>query len=367
MQHQIVRSCLEKDDSAILHKRAFMGKMCGMSEARYSDKWHIIGHEWAIQHITRSLNADRLRHAYLISGVARIGKTTFARAFAQAVNCQSDTVRPCGVCRACQLTAQGNYADFTLIEAQGSSLKIEQIREMTRVLSLRPVEGRYRVLILRRFQEASTQAMDALLKTLEEPPPYVLLLLTADTTESLLATIKSRCQPLNLRPLPTQAIREALVNRHNIEPDRAALLAQLSGGRMGWALDVLRDDSVLEQRTEWLDLLERALGESRAVRFDQARALSEDRANLPTLLALWQSYWRDALLLAHHTAAAAITNRDRRHALEQIARSVKTEETYQALLAVRRTLRYLQANVNARLALDALMLDLPHLRLIAAP
>ncbi|MFQ3534888.1 MAG: DNA polymerase III subunit [Aggregatilineales bacterium] len=338
-----------------------------MSHDLFRAEWDIIGHEWAVQHITRSLNAGRLRHAYLISGVARIGKTTFARAFAQTVNCLSEVARPCGVCRACRLTAQGSYADFSLIEAQGSALSVEQIREMTRKLALRPVEGRYRVLILRRFHEASPQAMDALLKTLEEPPPYVLLLLTADTTESLLATIRSRCQPLNLRPLPAQVIREALVARYKVEPERAALIAQLSGGRMGWALEVLRDDGVLKQRAEWLNILERALSESRTMRFEQARQLSEDRAHLPTLLALWQSYWRDALLLAHHAAAAAITNRDRSHALEQIARSIKPEEIYRALLAVRRTLRYLQANVNTRLALDALMLELPRLRLLVAP
>lgn len=350
-----------------MHIRASLGKMCNMSYELFRPDWNVIGHEWAVQHITRSLNAGRLRHAYLISGVARIGKTTFARALAQAINCLSDVARPCGECRACRLTAQGNYADFSLIEAQGNALRIEQIREMTRTLSLRPVEGRYRVLILRRFHEASPQAMDALLKTLEEPPSYVLLLLTADTTESLLATIKSRCQPLNLRPLPVTTVRDALIQRYKVESERAALIAQLSGGRMGWALDVLKDDSVLKQRAEWLDLLEQALGESRILRFERARQLSEDRANLPTLLALWQSYWRDALLLAHHTAAAAITNRDRRHALEQIARSVKVDDIYQALVGVRRTLRYLQANVNVRLALDTLMLALPHLRLMAAP
>ncbi|MDW8298676.1 MAG: DNA polymerase III subunit delta' C-terminal domain-containing protein [Anaerolineae bacterium] len=334
-----------------------------MSYELYRSDWRIVGHEWAVRHVTHALNAGRLRHAYLLSGIARIGKTTFARAFAQAVNCLSEVARPCGVCRACKLTAQGNYADFTLIESQGNALKIEQIREMTRTLALRPVEGRYRVLVLRRFHEASLQAMDALLKTLEEPPPHVLLLLTADTTETLLPTIKSRCQMLNLRPLPVPTIREALITQYRVEPERAALIAQLSGGRMGWAIEVSRDDTLLKQRAEWLDWLEQTLGESRALRFERARQLSEDRANLPTLLALWQSYWRDALLLAHHTAVATITNRDRRHTLEQIARSAKTDDIYQALSAVRRTLRYLQANVNTRLALDALMLELPRLHI----
>ncbi|MCC7209175.1 MAG: DNA polymerase III subunit [Anaerolineae bacterium] len=337
-----------------------------MDGMHYSSRWRVIGHEWAIEHLTRSLNANRLRHAYLITGAAGIGKTTFAWALAQAVSCLADEGRPCGVCRACTLVAHNNYADFNLIESDASRLKIEQIRDMQRVLALRPVEGRYRVVLLRRFHEATPQAMDSLLKTLEEPPPYVLLLLTADATESLLPTIRSRCQPIRLRPLPTPVVRHALEAQFGADPERAALLAQLSGGRMGWAVRALQDESLLDRRNEWIEKLENALGMTRAGRFALAEALSRDKSALEPLLDLWQSYWRDAMLLGY-SATTPITNRDRQNSLGQIARSISVDEAHHALTAIRRTQRYLKQNVNPRLALDVLMLDMPRVRVYPAP
>jgi DNA polymerase III subunit delta' len=333
---------------------------------RYAESWPVVGHSWAIEHLTRSLNHDRVRHAYLITGPAGIGKTTLARALAQAVNCLGEETRPCGVCRACTLIARDVYADVSIVQAEGGTLKIEQVREMQRTLSLRPVEGRYRVVILRRFDEASPQAMDALLKTLEEPPSYVLLLLTATTGDSLLPTIRSRCQPIHLRPLSAALVRQALEAHWQVEPERAALLAQLSGGRIGWAARAAEDKSILAERAEFLDMLEKAIGHSRVGRFALAETLSKEKEALASVLELWQSYWRDVLLLIHSTVTP-ITNRDRRHALEQLAVSVSVEEVQQAMAAIQRTTRYLAQNANVRLALDVLMLDLPRLQLVAAP
>ncbi len=334
--------------------------------AEYSTNWPVVGHNWAIEHLARSLRYKQTRHAYLISGAAGIGKTTLARAFAQAINCLDENERPCGVCRACTLIARDVYADVSIIQSEGGTLKIEQVREMQHMLSLRPVEARYRVVILRRFDEASPQAMDALLKTLEEPPSYVLLLLTANTADNLLPTIRSRCQPIHLRPLPVAVIRQALETRWNVEPDRAALLAQLSAGRIGWAVRAVEDESLLTERTELLDTLEKLIGQSRVGRFAVADALSKEKDSLPTALELWQSYWRDVLLVSHSTVTP-ITNRDRKHAIGQIAAEISVEDVQRVLAAIQRTSRYLSQNVNARLAMEVLMLDIPRLELVQAP
>jgi DNA polymerase III subunit delta' len=332
----------------------------------YTTDWPVVGHRWALELLARSLNHNRLRHAYLITGPAGVGKTTLARALAQAVNCLDENTRPCGKCRACTLIARDAHADIKILQAEGSALKIEQVRELQHSLSLRPVEARYRVIILRRFNDATPQAMDALLKTLEEPPDYVILLLTADTTDGLLATIRSRCQPIALRAVPAPQIRQALETHWKIDSERAALLSQLSGGRVGWAVRAAADESLLEQRTQFLNMLEDVIGQTRVGRFALSESLSKTRDTIPTVLDLWQSYWRDVLLLTYG-ALTPITNRDRRHALDQIAAHTNVEEVQHVLAGIRRTSRYLDQNANARLALDVLMLDLPRVHLVAAP
>jgi DNA polymerase-3 subunit delta' len=332
----------------------------------YSPDWGVAGHEWAITHLIRSLSNDRLRHAYLITGPSGVGKGALALGLAMTANCLADT-RPCGVCRACRLIRAGGYADVTTIRAEDKTLKIEQIRDMQHTLALRPVEARYRVVILEHFHEASGQAGDALLKTLEEPPPSVILILTAERADSLLPTIRSRCQPLALRPLPASTVRAELERRQLADGERAALLAQLSGGRLGWAIQAATNEDAMTVRAQALDLLEQALGADRIGRFQTAEKLAGDmKDQLPEILALWQSYWRDVLLLVS-AAPVDIVNRDHRHALDQLASTLHIDDATRALASIRRTAQYIDANVNARLALEVLMLDLPKQRLFPAP
>ena len=335
----------------------------------YSPDWGVAGHEWAITHLIRSLSNDRLRHAYLITGPSGVGKGALALGLAMAANCLADT-RPCGVCRACRLTLANGYADVTTIRTDEKNLKIEQIRDMQHALALRPVEARYRVVILEDFHKATSAAGDSLLKTLEEPPPSVILILTAERADSLLPTIRSRCQPLALRPLPATTVRAELEKRQLATGERAALLAQLSGGRLGWAIAAATNDDAMNARALALDLLEQAISADHIARFQTAEKLASDAKDQPDqlqeILALWQSYWRDVLLLVS-AAPVEIVNRDHRHALEQLASKLHIDDATRAIGAIRRTSDYIDKNANARLALEVLMLDLPKQRLFAAP
>jgi DNA polymerase III subunit delta' len=338
--------------------------------ARYQAQWPLIGHELPIAQLTAALNAGRLRHAYLIAGIDQIGKTAFATAFAQTINCVSDSGRPCGQCRPCRLIAAGTHIDLTTLEGENEDggYKIEQIRNLSQQLALRPGEARYKVVVLRNFDAGinTGPAMDAFLKTLEEPPPHILLLLTANNPNRILATIRSRVQTVNLRPLPAAQIRQALQGR-DLSEEQLALVSQLAAGRVAWAINYIQDRDSQLWRVEQLALLERLLAMRPTARLSEIEQLQRrDDDELAALLSLWQSYWRDALLLACH-AATPITNRDHRHALDQIARHAGPDGCLKVLLALRRTLQYLEERVNQRMTLDVLMLDMPALRLLAPP
>ncbi len=324
-----------------------------------SPRWPVIGHEWAVEHLDRARQHGRMRHAYLFSGPRQIGKTTLARAFAAALNCTGDTP-PCGECRACKMMLKGAHPDLTLVEAEQEDgrIKIDQVRTLQQTLALRPYEARYRVAILRRFDATRPVAQDALLKTLEEPAPNAVLILTADSTEGLLPTILSRCQPVNLRPLPIDRVREALEWQFSAPQEVAQNLAQLSGGRIGWAINTLHDPDALERRHAALDKLFQVLGENRHARFALAEDLSKAKEDLAGVLDIWQMLWRDVVLVASGSRTL-VMNYDRRQQIAAVAQSAGIEGAEAALKATRRTIDYLGKNVNVRLALEVMLLDYP--------
>ncbi|CAG0937424.1 DNA polymerase III subunit delta' [Thermoflexales bacterium] len=327
-----------------------------------SSAWPVIGHEWAVLSLDRAVLDDRPAHAYLISGPSHIGKTTLARSLALALNCQStDSARPCGQCRSCQLINAGKHPDVQLIEPDGARIKIDQVRALQHDLSLRPVEGRYRVAIFDQFEVATTEAQNALLKTLEEPPDYVVLIVLASDPELLLPTIISRCQQVPLRPLTIAQVRTALIKKWNVEAGQANLLAHLSGGRLGWAISAAHDPSRLPARAQYLDDLQALLKADRVARFVYAEDLTKKSDLARDVIDLWRTWWRDVLLTVSGSSAELI-NVDRTAQIQALAQHVDLNQAKAAADACGRALWQMDRNVTARLVVEVLLLDFPVVR-----
>ena len=183
--------------------------------------WKTVGHDRAVTLLRRGLEIGRTSHAYLISGTARVGKMTLALDLTAALNCTGST-RPCGECGQCGRIARGLHADVRVIgtESPGGeqgrpriSIGIDQVREVRREANLRPFEGSFRVLIFDGVERLTAEAANSILKLLEEPPDQVVLILLSSDAAAVPATIASRCQLLELRPLPFQDRRGGAAGR----------------------------------------------------------------------------------------------------------------------------------------------------------
>jgi DNA polymerase-3 subunit delta' len=309
------------------------------------------------QHAARG----EFRHAYLFCGPPGLGRRTLALRFAQALNCPTplEPGVPCGTCRDCKQIEGMRHPDINIIQAdsEGGTLKVDQVREVQRALSLKPYQVNYRVALFLRFQEANDNAANALLKTLEEAPSHAVLILTADNPEQLLPTIISRCEILRLRPLPIATVEKDLISR-GVDTERARLLAHISGGRPGYARTLVDDATLLEKREERLDDLQSLLPAARVEKFSYADKLARDKDAMRQTISFWLSYWRDVMLRTAQ-AETPLVNVDRNLEIEDLATRMDLSSARHVVSGLEDALEKLERNVNSRLLAEVLLLDLP--------
>ena len=331
--------------------------------------WNVWGHEWAETLLKKHIAGGMTRHAYLFTGSPGIGRRTLALAFIKALYCQAAPEKGefCGSCRNCRQLEKLQHTDLFIGQAAapGETLKIDTVREIQHSLNMQPYAAPWRTALLLRFEEANINAQNALLKTLEEPPALSKLMLTASNENALLPTISSRCEVIRLRPMSVNDLADRLEQARMMLRQDALRIAHLAAGRAGYALRLADDpeeaDRVVGIAADGIELLK----EDTIRRFAYAASFKDvrKRGQLRETLQIWQSLFRDLLLISSSGNAAdqPVSFLDLQDDLTGLAGKGSPDVFRAALSEVNRMITYLNANVNLQLLMENLLLNFPDL------
>lgn len=322
----------------------------------------IVGQPLAVRLLRRALVSGKVVHAYLFVGPEGVGKRTVALELARSLNCTELTSAgsACNVCSSCRrITAdEMNHPDIAIVEPDGRTIKTDQVKELRSQMYARPTQGRYRIGIVDGADRMNPESGNRVLKLLEEPPHYAVLILLAQNISGVLPTLVSRCQVIHFPPVPADQVASYLTQRRSLAAGEASLLASLSGGSIGRAMEMATDETLLQRRDKALELIGRL---SRMDVFDAlqfAEGMGKQKEHLDQWLELLIIWLRDALLAVQTGSDDLVINRDQMPAVRNIGERLGTEQLMVLLEAVTEVRGQMQRNVNVRLALDVLLLRL---------
>jgi DNA polymerase III subunit delta' len=315
----------------------------------------IVGHEKQLETLRQSLLNGRLHHAYLFIGPDGIGKRTLALALAQTIHCAELESDFCGRCSACRAIQTGNHADVRVLEPllNKKDISIQQVRELEKMLSFRSFSSRQKIAIIDPATLMNWPAQNALLKTLEEPPPGCILILIASNAGGLLPTVRSRAFALSFAPLPSQQVASFLISSKGKTREQAESLAALTMGSLG---AVSKFEKMNEKRLDWMKMLvSLRAGDYRAA-LNAAEALAGNREETQNFLD-WAGLWyRDLLSFRIAHAPDKILNMDMLQQIEEHSARTEEDDLFSLLSKTGEASQLIQRNVNRRMVLEDLLL-----------
>ncbi len=319
----------------------------------------VYGHEKQIRVLQTAMSRGRIPHAYLFYGAEGVGKRTVAEVFAKALNCASgrESLDACDTCPSCLKIDHENHPDVITIEAQGQSIKIQEVRELQEQMKFSPFEGGKRIFIIVDADKMNIASANAILKTLEEPSASNILVLLTARPHQLPATVLSRCQHLRFNPLSRETVASFLEKELSLDHKSAQLIALSSGGSVGRA-HAMNDESYLTTRATVLDIIARIKTKDPLKLLSALNDFGQEKNDIIERLGILMTGYRDALVYKETGDRESLINQDYIDIIKSVAESESGRDIVGCIRAVDRAFHALNQNANKQLTLEVMMFRL---------
>lgn len=322
--------------------------------------YSIIGQEQIKEHMQNALQMQKISHAYIIHGEKSTGKEFVARVFAMALQCEKGGAEPCNECHSCKQALSKNQPDIIYVtHEKPNTISVEDIRlQVNNDVAIKPYSSKYKVYIINEAEKMTVQAQNAILKTLEEPPAYVVILLLVSNLQTLLPTILSRCVTLNMKPVSDTLVRKYLMEELKVPDYRADVCVAFARGNIGKAKALASSEEFDNVKNEALALLKHVHDMELQEIIQAVKKINEYKLEISDYLDIMSIWYRDVLLFKATADANSLVFREEIQAIRKVVARCSYEGIETVIHALAKAKKRLEANVNFELTMELLFLDI---------
>ena len=302
---------------------------------------NIKGQEFAKKYMINSINKGKINHAYMFEGIEGIGKETFAYDLAKIL---------------LETPHLENAPDCIRVKLEGNSIKIAQIRNLQSDIVIKP-HKKYKIYIIDKAEKMTLEAQNALLKTLEEPPEYAIIILVTNNKEGLLPTIRSRCEIVKFTPIPFIEIKNYLINQ-GIEPNRANLLSSFSRGSMKKALELASSNEFYEMKENVQKYIETILSKNMVEILDIPTQIEQYKGEIINVLDMMINYFRDIMICKEHVNKSMIINADKLVFIQNMSSKITYSQVSKIIDIIEDTKIKIKGSCNCNVSIQVMSLNI---------
>ena len=332
-----------------------------MSELEEIEDWStVVGQDKLVQNLKNALHYQKISHAYMIQGEKLSGKRMLANIFARALQCESDSIKPCNQCRSCKQAINQNHPDIIYVEHDKPNvISVDNIRlQINGDIAIKPYSGKHKIYIVDEAEKMNQQAMNALLKTLEEPPEYAVIMFLTTSQDVMLPTIISRCVVMNTKPVSRQLITNYLMMKKHIPDYRANVCANFARGNIGRAIELASNEEFDQMKAKSIGILARIFDTEINEFSTTVKKMLEDKVNIEDFLDLCMIWYRDVLLMKSTKNRSLLVFTEYTLDLQRIASKYTYEAIERITKAIEHTRSRIHYNVNEELSLEVLFFEM---------